>query len=144
MSTTRLNDGQPETVDSYQGYVGFANAGVTTNQGARIFGNGTPVKTMTTTPTLSPSRAPTASSPATASTMIRCATAPQPRRSPCCPASSITPWPCRCPAVNLTTLWNGAATGNLTVTFTHDGQLHEHLVEGRQDHDDRQPRRAPR
>ena len=40
--TTRIIPTGTEPVDSKQGYVGFANAGVTTNQGTRVFGNGTP------------------------------------------------------------------------------------------------------
>jgi Tfp pilus assembly protein PilV len=46
-------DDRPE-IDSNQGSVGFANAGVTINSGVRYFGNGTPVTATTTTPTLYP------------------------------------------------------------------------------------------
>ena len=46
-------DDRPE-IDSNQGSVGFANAGVTINSGVRYFGNGTPVTAITSTPTLYP------------------------------------------------------------------------------------------
>jgi hypothetical protein len=119
MSTTRLkNDGQPETIDSYEGYVGFANAGVTANQGARIFGNGTAVKTINTTPTLFPF-------PSAYSVFAGNCFNNDPLRNGAA-ATSLTVLPGKLdhtvalsiPAANLTTLWNGAATGNLTVTFT--------------------------
>jgi Tfp pilus assembly protein PilV len=119
MSSSRLkNDGQPETVDTYEGYVGFANAGVTANQGARIFGNGTQVKTITTPPSLFPF-------PGAYSVFAGNCFNNDPLRNGAA-ATPLTVLPGKLdhtvalsvPALNLTTLWNGAATGNLTVTFT--------------------------
>jgi Tfp pilus assembly protein PilV len=46
-------DDRPE-IDSSQGSVGFANAGVTINSGVRYFGNGSLVTSTQTTPTLYP------------------------------------------------------------------------------------------
>ena len=119
MTSSRLkNDGQPETVDTYEGYVGFANAGVTANQGARIFGNGTPVKTMSTPASLFPF-------PGAYSVFAGNCFNNDPLRNGAT-ATPLTVLPGKLdhtvalsvPAVNLTTLWNGSATGNLTVTFT--------------------------
>jgi len=119
MTSTRLkNDGQPETVDSDQGYVGFSNAGVTTNQGARIFGTGAPVTALTTTPSLFPF-------PSSYSVFAGDCFNNDPLRNGAT-ATPLTVLPGKLdhtvalsvPALNLTTLWNGAATGNLTVTFT--------------------------
>ena len=46
-------DDRPE-IDSYQGSVGFSNAGVTTNGGVRYFADASVPKAITTTPTLFP------------------------------------------------------------------------------------------
>jgi hypothetical protein len=46
-------DDRPE-IDSFQGSVGFANAGVTTNNGVRYFTDASVPKAITTTPTLFP------------------------------------------------------------------------------------------
>jgi hypothetical protein len=119
MTSSRLkNDGQPETVDTYEGYVGFANAGITANQGARIFGNGTQVKTMSTPASLFPF-------PGAYSVFAGNCFNNDPLRNGAT-ATPLTVLPGKLdhtvalsvPAVNLTTLWNGSATGNLTVTFT--------------------------
>ena len=46
-------DDRPE-IDSFQGSVGFSNAGVTTNSGVRYFTDSSVPKAITTTPTLFP------------------------------------------------------------------------------------------
>jgi Tfp pilus assembly protein PilV len=117
--TTRIIPTGTEPVDSKQGYVGFANAGVTTNQGTRAFGNGTPSASIATTQTLFPF---------TTSYSVfagDCANN-DPAKNGVTP-TTLTVLRGKAdhvlddvpvPALNLTTLWNGNPTGNLTVTVT--------------------------
>jgi Tfp pilus assembly protein PilV len=119
--TTRILPGTPatETVDSKQPYVGFSNAGVTTNQGTRVFGNGTPSASIDTTQTLFPFTSPY-------SVFAGDCVNNDPAKNGVATNDLIVlrgkvdhlvdPLPVA--ALNLTTLWNGAASGKLTVTFT--------------------------
>ena len=113
--------------------------------GVRYFGNGTAVKSIST-PRRRSSRSParTACSRATApTTPLRNGVTPRrPHRR--CRASSTTPSRPGAraePDASVERRRHGEPDGHLQ---HHDGQLHEHLVDGRQDDDDRQPRRAPR
>jgi Tfp pilus assembly protein PilV len=116
--TTRLLGASTETVDSLPGYVGFANGGITINQGARFWGDGTPSNSITTDASLYPF-------PAAYSVFAGNCFNNDPLRN----GASATPLvvlpgkldhtvQVPVPALNLTTLWNGAATGGLSVSFT--------------------------
>jgi Tfp pilus assembly protein PilV len=108
-----------ETVDAYEGYVGFSNAGVTTNQGTRVFGNGTPSASIDTTQTLFPFTSPY-------NVFAGDCVNNDPAKNGVTPTTLtvlrgkvdhlVDPVPV--PALNLTTQWNGISTGNLTVTIT--------------------------
>jgi Tfp pilus assembly protein PilV len=108
-----------ETVASYQGYVGFSNAGVTTNQGTRVFGNGTPSASIDTTQTLFPFTSPY-------SVFAGDCVNNDPAKNGVATTDLIVLRgkddhlvdPVPVPALNLTTLWNGNPTGDLTVTAT--------------------------
>jgi Tfp pilus assembly protein PilV len=117
-TTTRILGAGTETVDSFPGYVGFSNPGVTSNQGARVFGNGTPSSSIDTTPSLFPF-------PSAYSVFAGDCFNNDPLRNGAA-ATSLQVLPGKLdhtiavsvPALNLTTLWNGAVTGDLSVTFT--------------------------
>jgi Tfp pilus assembly protein PilV len=120
-TTTRIIPGTPPTtepMDSYQGYVGFSNAGVTTNQSTRVFGNGTPSSSIDTTRTLFPFTSPYnvfAGDCANNDPAKNGVVAP-PILTVLRGTDHVFQVPV--PALNLTTLWSGAASGKLTVTFT--------------------------
>jgi Tfp pilus assembly protein PilV len=119
--TTRIIPTPPgtETVDSFEGYVGFSNAGVTTNQGTRVFGNGTPSSSIDTTQTLFPFTSPY-------NVFAGDCVNNDPAKNGVTPTTLtvlrgkvdhvLDPVPVA--ALNLTTVWNGLATGNFTVTVT--------------------------
>jgi Tfp pilus assembly protein PilV len=108
-----------ETVDSFQGYVAFNNAGVNVNQGTRVFGDGTPKVSIDTTQTLFPFSSAYSVYAGDCVNNDPAKNGVTPKNLTVLPGKLdhlVDPLPVA--ALNLTTLWNTAVSGKLSVTFT--------------------------